>query len=281
MRGMVAFTLLRVLSVFLLPAPAAPAASRIVTLAPVISEWVAEVLGPEYSRDKIVGVSEYSSFPAHLKSKPSIGPYPQPNLEAILALKPDLVIGSEEYSRAEQVERMRRLGLPLRVLPKERFSGMEEWIGRLGEVLGEQEGARRAQEKWRRLKRGIRRGAGPWRKVFIEIQHEPLITVGAGSFLADALREAGYESVFSDLADGYPKVSIESVARRNPEWIFVLGHDSQDQGAFRKSREAWTRVAGLSAVKKGRIHLLPGDDFARCSLRLLIALKRLNSLHAD
>jgi ABC-type Fe3+-hydroxamate transport system substrate-binding protein len=274
-------SLVLALLVLSLPVSAARGASRIVTLAPVISEWVAEILGPDYSREKIVGVSEYSSYPAYLKSKPSIGPYPQPNLEAILALKPDLVIGSEEYSRPDQVERMRKLGLPLKVLPKEKFSGMEEWIGALGDLLGDQKGTRRAQERWRRLKRGIRRGKGPYRKAFIEIQHEPLITVGAGSFLAEALRETGFETVFSDLADGYPKVSVESVAQRNPDWIFILGHDSKGSDGFQRSKERWSRMSRLSAVKERRIHLLPGDDFARCSLRLLIALKRLNSLHAD
>jgi ABC-type Fe3+-hydroxamate transport system substrate-binding protein len=273
------------LLLLLMPAPAQAnrpsPPSRIVTLAPVISEWVTEILGPEYSRKSIVGVSEYSNHPAWLKDKPSVGPYPQPGLEAILALKPDLVLGSEEYTRPEQVERMRKLGLPVKVLRKERFSEMEDWIEALGGLLGDQKGAARAVEKWRRSKRGIRRGPGPYRKVFIEIQHEPLITVGAGSFLAEALRESGFETVFADLQEGYPKVTLESVIRRNPDWIFVLNHHSGGERDFAESRASWSRLRGLSAVKNGRVRALPADDFARCSLRLLNALKRLNSLHAD
>lgn len=254
---------------------------RIVTLAPVISEWTAEILGPEYSRDRMIGVSEYSHYPAFLKTKPSIGPYPQPNLEAILALQPDLVIGSEEYTRADQIERMRRLKLPLQVLPKERFSSMESWIATLGTLLGEEKRAVHAAEKWRRAKRGLRRGSGAFRRAFIEIQHEPLITAGAGSFLAEALRESGYDSIFSDLPDGYPKVTLESVVKRNPEWILILKHDAEATADFKRARAAWEQLGGVSAVKHRRILALPGDDFARCSLRLLNALKQLNSRYAD
>jgi iron complex transport system substrate-binding protein len=272
--------LLFVLIFFLHPSSAYPA-SKIVTLAPVISEWSAEILGPEYSRKKIVGVSEYSHYPMHLKSKPSVGPYPQLNLEAVLALRPDLVIASEEYNRAEQIARMKRLGLPVTVLKKERFSAMEDWILSLGQALGEDRGGRRAAEKWRRLKKGIRRGVGPYRKVFIEIQHEPMITVGSGSFLAEALRESGFESVFSDVPDGYPKVTLESVIRRNPDWIFILKHGSENPEEGSRARDSWSRLSEIAAVKNQRIRELSGDDFARCSLRLLIALKRLNSFHAE
>jgi len=87
----------------------AHAYSRIITLAPVISEWTAEILGPESSKTKIVGVSEYSNYPLQLKSIQTIGAYPKLNIEKIASFKPDLVLASSEYNRPEQLEQLKRL----------------------------------------------------------------------------------------------------------------------------------------------------------------------------
>ncbi len=287
------FRIVLLVSSMCIAAWAEAAPRRIVALNPLLSEWTAAVLGDDYSRTAIVGVSEYSHHPALLKSIPTVGPYSLVNIERVAALKPDLVLASEEYNRPDQLEQLRRLRLNLRVLPKERFAGFGEWITKLGDALGEPAGAKRERERWEKTLQETLAQAGPAgasgpngsaaiknnRSYLIEIQAEPLITAGKQSILTEALGAAGFRNVFDDLDSGYPKVSIEAVLRRNPEWIFVLTHGGEE-ATLAVAKKRWARFRALRAVRAGRVVALSGDDFARCSLRLLNALKQLNSGHA-
>jgi ABC-type Fe3+-hydroxamate transport system substrate-binding protein len=261
-----------------LRAEAAP--RRIVCLNPVVCEWTAEILGPEATRSRVAGVSEYSDHPESLKGKREVGPYPKLNLEAIAGIGPDLVIGSSEYNLPDQLEQLKRLGLNPRILGKESFHSMESWIGELGAALGEREAASRASLRWRKLRESLQTKSGRKEAVFIEVQHSPLISVGGGSFLSEALEVVGYSNVFASIKSGYPKVSFEAVLRADPSRIFILDHAGNPEEA-RESKRDWERFRTLSAVRAGQVRLISGDDFARCTLRLLNALKRLRSGHED
>src|SRR4051812_45152654 len=82
---------------------------RIVTLAPSLGELASDLLGPEL--DRIVGVSEFTDYPPTLSKIPSIGPYVRINVEKVLSLKPDLVLGTVSGNSKEQVEQLIALGL--------------------------------------------------------------------------------------------------------------------------------------------------------------------------
>ena len=262
------------------PSPVAP---RIVSLAPVISEWIAEILGEKETLAELVGVSEYSQYPSYLQKIKTIGPYPQIQVEAILALHPTLVIASDEYNRPEQIEKLKLLHLPVVQLKAERFLKMEAWIRDLGHALGQDHKAESAAQLWRQkleklhsavslrasLKAAKERKA---KRILIEIQDEPLITVGHESFLTDAFREIGEENIFAGLPQAYPKVSREAVVKENPEKIYIL--DLTHEGN-KKALQTWKKFPDLIAVKNGSIQVISGDDFARCSLPLLIALEKL------
>ncbi len=238
------------------------AGDKIVTLNPVVAEWVAEILGEENALQRVVGVSEYSHYPEFMKKITAIGPYPQIQIEKILSLHPDLVIASTEYNRPDQLEKLKKLKLKVAILPREHFLKMDEWIIGLGEILGETDRAKRIALDW---KKGIS-DIGSSRikkKAFFEIQFEPLITVGKNSFLNDAFELAGFRNVFSDIPQSYPKVSREAVLEKNPEIIFVF-EMVKKQEDLEKIRLAW---------KNKRVQVLNGDDFSRCSPRLLKALK--------
>ncbi len=266
------------IALFLLLPQSSFAYERIVTLAPVLSEWTAIILGEKAANDKIVGVSEYSQYPDFLKKKTEVGPYPRINIERVAALHPDLIIASSVYNRLDQIEQLKRLHLPVRILKAEKFSEMGTWIESLGEVLGEKAGALKAKKEWDDGVSAIRRKAGPrvrQRRVFIEVQHQPLISVGGESFLSDAFGLAGYQNVYKDLKQDYPKVSKESVLKENPQVIFVLSLMG-DQADFKSVEKDWQNFPSLTAVSTKQIHPISADDFARCSLRLLKALKELN-----
>jgi ABC-type Fe3+-hydroxamate transport system substrate-binding protein len=252
------------LSVPLLQSMPAFAADRIVALNPMISEWAAEILGKEAALKRIVGSSEFSNYPEYLKSVPTVGPYPNIQVEKVLSLKPDLVIGSVEYNRPDQIEKLRKLKLNVSMLPKEDFSEMESWILKLGELLGEKKKAALVSEKWNRKLIALR-SSQKSKSVFFQVQFQPLITVGSGSFLHAVFQKVGYRNIFAHLHQAYPKVSKEAVLERNPEMVFVFEMEV-DSGDRKKSSETW---------KRSEIRFLNGDDFARCSPRLLTAVERM------
>ncbi|MBU6153962.1 MAG: ABC transporter substrate-binding protein, partial [Bdellovibrionales bacterium] len=140
------------LILFLFGAEARAGFRRIVCLNPVLSEWVAEILGRKVALQRLVGVSEYSNHPDYLRGVPEVGPYPKLHLEKIAGLKPDLVLASEEYNLPEQVGRLKRLKLNVRSVKKESFGSMEEWIDSLGGILEEPAGAADVRNRWKSLR---------------------------------------------------------------------------------------------------------------------------------
>ncbi len=261
------------LILFLLPQQARAMPSRVVTLSPLLSEWVGELLGCESALKVIAGVSEYSDFPACLAGKPSVGPYHRVSIEKIVSLRPDLVLASDEYNR-DAIGRLRGLGIRVEVLPKERFHTMPTWIEKLGALLGADQEARRQSAIWSGQLKEFSARQKRHRTVFIEVQHDPLMTVGGGNFLDEAFGTVGLLNVFRDHQEGYPRVSREAVLKADPEEIHILDLRGRER-EFEDSRKSWARFPELKAVRAGRILRLRGEDFARCTPRLLRALKGL------
>lgn len=255
----------------------AQAFERIITLSPMVAEWTTLILGEELAKSKIVGTSEYSHYPEILKSVETIGPYHQLKVEKIASLKPDLVLGSEEYNLTPQLEQLKRLKLNVVILKKEEFKNLELWLRVLGEKLKMPKEAKIQMDVWAKAFSELKllRSKHQKRKCLIEVQHEPLVVVGGSGFLNEAFAMVGCENAFFDLKQGYPKVSKESVLTRNPEQIYILSLTGKVDD-FQTEKKDWEKLVDINAVKKQKIQVLSGDDFARCSLRLLKALKQLD-----
>jgi iron complex transport system substrate-binding protein len=234
-------------------------ALRVVSLLPSNTEII-EALG---AGDEIVGVTLFDRDYA-VKGRASVGDFLNPSLEAIVGLKPDVIVaGAASSSRT--VPRLQAMGYRIVEIANPR--SVEEIYGsirRLAEALGRPESAEpviaRLQAGFDRL-RQERQGRVPLRG-YIEIDL-PFWTVGSGEFLSDALRRIGLENIFSDLKSRAGQVSAEVILRRNPQ--VILSFVAKKETIVR--RPGWGAV---EAVRAGHIIDDVSDDLlTRPSPRLL------------
>ena len=235
-------------------------AKRIVTLAPFLTELVYSV----GSGAKLVGVSAYSDYPREAKGLPQVGSAMGPELEALAALRPDLVLAWEDSIRREDIERIAGLGIAIFVARAKRLDDVPRLLHAVALLSGGD--ATRAAGSYReRLAAARKAHAGRARvRAFIEVWHRPLTTIGGAHWMNEALEICGGTNVFADLAAVAPVVSWEELYRRDP-WL-ILGAGSNDaEGTFRAN---WSERASLPAVAAGRLAFVDADTLQRPSVRL-------------
>jgi iron complex transport system substrate-binding protein len=242
--------------------------SRIVTLAPSLGEIAAELLSGDLTR--IVGVSEYTDFPAELAKVRSVGSYARFSVETVVALKPDLVLATAEGNSKGQVLQLRDLGIPLVVVSTGSLTQVQESIRLVGTALNREEKGREVAD---RLRQGIeamrkRSQSRPKHRVFLQLGDQPLQTVGGPSFVSEMVRILGSENLYETSKTAYPRPALEDVVNKNPDVILVLamGHDLEP---FERMRKRWREYPKLRAVETERVILVHSDQLTRPTPRLL------------
>ena len=187
---------------------------RLVSLAPNITEIV-YALG---LADELVGDTDNCDFPPQAKNKPHVGTMVNPSLERIVALKPDLTLGTPEANRRETADQLERLGIPLYGVTAKTLEGTLASIDNLGEVLGRAAEARSLVAQMQaRIDRVEKRVEGqPRPTVLFVVWYRPLITVGPHMFIADVIRAAGGIPVGENLKGEWPRLTLRSFCRRIP-----------------------------------------------------------------
>lgn len=255
---------------------------RIVSLAPNLTE-ILYALGVQ---DRLVGDTTYCHDPPEALQKPHIGAPLSPSLEAILALEPDLVLATTSINRRETVEALERLGLAVYAADPHSVQGMILGVNRLASLVGAAaRGAALVDSMEARLDLLEARLAGAKaRRVLFVVWEAPLISAGPNTFIADALRLAGGESVIkSSVSTEWPHVSLEEVVRLDPEYlIFARDRDhapsAEEEIAKLRARAGWK---GLPVVRNGRI-VVVSDAIDRPAPRLLDAVEELAAeLHPE
>jgi iron complex transport system substrate-binding protein len=227
--------------------PSRPA--RIVSLAPSLTETLF-ALG---AGDRIAGVTDYCDYPPEARTKTKVGGMINPNIERLVALRPDLTLLTKEGNRRETLDALERLGIAVYVVETARLEAISRALRDLGRVAGEPAaGEALASDLERRIAatRAAVRGFAPRRALFL-VWLQPVITVGQETFLDDLMESAGASSISRTQAQPWPKMSVEEILRQDPEYILVPR--SSD---FSPSREDLARVPGwreLSAVRHDRI----------------------------
>lgn len=244
-------------------------AKRIVTLAP----HAAESLYAAGAGDKLVGTVDYSDYPPEAKKVPRVGGYSRIDLEAVAALKPDLVLAWESGNNMTQVDKLRALGLTVYVSQPNTIDNIANQIERIGQLAGTESAANATAERFRKRLDSLRTtNAGkPQVRVFYQIWKTPLITVGGPQIISDAIKICGGDNVFGHLKQMAPNVTVEAVLEADPEAIIATGMgDARPE--WLHDWDKWTR---MTAVKRGNLFHINPDIMQRHTPRILDGTERL------
>ncbi len=249
----------------------APAIS-IVALAPHITEQLFAI----GAGGKIVGTVEYSDYPEAAKAIPRVGGYSRLDLERIVALQPDLVIGWQSGNNAQQLQRLETLGLTLYRSEPRHLDDIAEGMLRLGILSGHQGEAEQAAAAFRSGVRALREAVDNRvvRSVFYQIWNRPLMTVNGEHLISEVISLCGGENIFAALTALTPKLSQEAVIAADPEVIIASGMGQERPEWL----DEWRRWPQMRAVKEGRLYVIDPSIIQRASPRLLEGAKTLCSL---
>ncbi|MBX3185947.1 MAG: cobalamin-binding protein [Labilithrix sp.] len=252
-------------------------ATRIVSIAPSTTEGV-YALG---AGEKLVGRSRYCDWPSEVTKLPQVGGYVDPNLEAILALRPDLVVGARGPAGATLAERLEARGIHTYFPETESFAQIDAMLLGLGDRTGRASEARRTVEaldaKISAIEKAV--AAKPRVRVLLVFGLEPLSVAGPSTFADEMIRRAGGENAIAD-GRGYPTINVERVHTLDPD-VIVNAAIAEAHGHERiaKDTPGWTKVR---AVVEGRVVAIADESVLRPGPRVGDGLATLaRGLHPD
>jgi iron complex transport system substrate-binding protein len=223
---------------------------RIVSLLPSLTESVCAL----DQCQRLVGVDRYSNYPASVRSLPVVGGGLDPNLEAIVALRPDVVIMATS-SRAGL--RLESLGIKVVALEPKSHADVRRVLGKLGQML-EIPAAQGADRLWRVIDSGVSAAAQslPARakkiRVYYEVNRGPY-AAGQTSFIGETLSRLGVENIIPAALGPFPRINPEFVVRANPDLIMVGSRNLQAMASY----PGWSSI---KAVKEQRICVYSADE---------------------
>jgi iron complex transport system substrate-binding protein len=244
-------------------------ARRIVTLAPHLAETIFAAGAGRW----LVGVVAYSNYPEEAKKISSVGSYSHFDLEAIAALKPDLIVAWESGNSPAHLERLRKLGFSVYVSQPDRIEDIPPELRRLGVLAGTSEiadaVAARLEARLSALR--ARYSALPRVRTFYQIWQQPLTTIGGKQVISTVIRLCGGENVFGALEPLAANVTVESVVAANPEVIIASGMDQSRPEWL----DDWRRWASITAVARNNLFFIDPDLMQRHTPRLFDGADRL------
>lgn len=257
--------------------------TRVVSLAPNLTESIFAV----GAGDRLVGVTTFCNYPEQAKEIAKIGDTMNPNMESIVALKPDIVF----VSTASQIENFTKTleanGIAVYVTNPQSVEDVIRNLGQLAIIFDTRKNAEPFVEalevrNWEFSQFSLYRDETPAMyeervkppRVFVQISKEPLFTIGKDSFITEVISNAGGKSATSAVASAYPKLSKETASTLNPD-VIILSESPDNQepnDAFKNS----------PAVKNGRIYKVNADLLSRPGPRLIDALEQIGRyLHPE
>lgn len=250
-------------------------AERIISLTPHVTELLFSVGAGE----KIVGTVEYSDYPEAAKDIPQVGNYAGLNIEAILALQPDVIIYWPEGNPARDTARLQQLKLPLFASDPNSFTEIADDIKRFGALTGyHNHSIQIAQKFLERVEQvALTNQQKEPLRVFFQVWNKPLLTQNGDTFISRLINLCGGVNIFSDLSIKSPQVSIEAVLTEDPDIILVGAQSGQRPDWL----DEWSKHPYLTAVKTNQLLVVEEDLIHRPTLRLLDAAQQVCTLFEE
>ena len=260
------------LVVLWLPSAAAAASpGRIVSLAPNLTEILYD-LGVE---NRIAAVTDYCDYPPGARTKPKIGGFVNPSLEAIVSLRPDWVVMTEDGNPQVLERRLRTLGIRTYIFKARRIKELPQEIRTIGRILGVGTAADRRADWIETRIRLIGKGTGTasqrrvGKAIFI-VQPTPLIAAGKETTIDDAFTILGIDNIAASGKTRYPKYSLEEIIRLGPDALFF----GRGRGMEERVKPLIERLSTLDAVRSGRVFFV-GEAIYRLGPRIVSGLEEM------
>jgi len=237
--------------------------NRAISLAPNLTENIFAV----GAGHKLVGVTTFCDYPAEAKSIQKVGDTINPNMESVIALKPQIVFVSTASQMEAFTKTLEGNGIAVFVTDPNSLDAIYRNMEQLGEIFGTQDRAAQVTAEMKARLSAIREkvgGEAPVR-VFVQISKTPLFAAGRESFITEMIEYSGAISVTRDIPAAYMKLSDETALAMNPEAIIIpAGAGNEDpHDVFRES----------AAVKNGKVFRVKADLLMRPSPRIIEGLE--------
>ncbi|MBN2332018.1 MAG: cobalamin-binding protein [Deltaproteobacteria bacterium] len=251
---------------------------RIISLVPSL----AEILFALDLDERIVGVTEFATYPPAAREKPRVGSFFSLNLEKILSLQPDLVVASLEGRQEKIIASLKRFGIPVYRVNPRNLEGIYQSISNLGEITGT---LPRAQQVILAMKQRVGEverlvARLPKQRVFYQVGVDPIVSVNGETFAADLISRAGGILVTRDNPVLYPRYSVERVLADNPQVIIISSMSPTTN--YRRFAGTWKKWRSIEAVRLNRVYVIEADLVDRPSPRIVSGLEKIaRLLHPD
>jgi iron complex transport system substrate-binding protein len=255
--------------------------NRIVSLAPSLTE-ILFALGLD---DKIVGVTLDSDYPPAAQKKTKVGTFWQPDTEAVIAAKPDLVVTLQIEQQKRIADSLKRLGYRVLALKIEKIEELFTAAQKIGIATGCKQ---RADELIEQIKGQLNYLKSKYSstskpKVLWVVQTEPLRVAGRNTFINELIELLGGENAIGPTIQQYPPIGTEELLACNAEVIIQTSMGKTDIGRQQQQAEIfWSKRASLPAVKDNKIHVVDSDTVLRLGPRLPQGVEMVgHCLHPD
>jgi iron complex transport system substrate-binding protein len=235
---------------------------RIVSLAPSVTETLF-ALG---AGGEVVGVSQYCDYPPEVRTLPRVGSFLTPNLEAIISLRPTIVIGIGLSSDVRQIRALKSMGYKVLMVHDSSLKEIEESIAVVGETIGRANQARELIAQIKSQIEAVRErvaGAREERALML-VGHQPIVAVGRGTFLNELLEIARADNIAAASGEEWPQLSLEYIIAMRPEVILdgSMGNDPVSPSHF------WEKYPTIPAVENHRVFGYPQDPILHSGPRV-------------
>jgi ABC-type Fe3+-hydroxamate transport system substrate-binding protein len=217
---------------------------RVICLMPTVTDTVF-ALG---AGDDVVGISDYTKYPAAALTKPSVGDLIKPSIETILSLHPDLVIGTQPKGPMEVTDQLERAGIPIFLVSPHGIAGIFHSVETIGMALNRTPQAE-ALIHGLQLRVDVVRTRTknlPAPRVFMPIWYDPITTIGKNAFITEVIEAAGGRSVTDDLNTEWPQINMEVVLERAPDALLLV-RGGKTTLKILQDRPGWSSMTAIRA----------------------------------